>query len=363
MISLYEPDIKNSDINNVTKVLKEGWVSGNTPVINEFEEKLSTYLDVKYAAVCSSGTSALHLALLSCGVESNDEVIMPSLSYIATANAVSYIGAKPVFIDVNINDWQIDTSKIEESITKSTKAILPVHLYGGVPDLSKIEKIAKKYNLKIIHDSAEALGSLYKGKHSGGFRDLGIYSFFPNKVMTTGEGGVVITDKKSYYDKIIKLRSQGLKGKAEYVHDVVGYNYRMTSMSAALGIPQIKRIERNIKKKEKIYKKYMDYLAPHGISFQEFDLTIRPSYWLSTIILPKKINRNKLKAYLFQNKIDTRNMFTPIHKQKPYLTKSNLVNSEFLSKKGLCLPSSPNLSNNQIKYISEKLIYYLKNIA
>ena len=169
----------------------------------------------------------------------------------------------------------MNTSRIEESITKTTKAILPVHLYGGVPDLSKIEKIAKKYNLKIIHDSAEALGSLYKGKHSGSFRDLGIYSFFPNKVMTTGEGGVVITNKKSYYDKIIKLRSQGLKGTAEYVHDVIGYNYRMTSMSAALGAPQIKRVESNIKKKEKIYKKYMDYLTPHGITFQEFNLNIK----------------------------------------------------------------------------------------
>ena len=189
MIYLYDPDINSEDIKNVNRALNKKWLSGNSPIVKEFENKLADFLGVKYVSTCSSGTSGLHLALLELGIKAEDEVIMPSLSYIATANSVKYVGAKPVFVDVDYQTWQLDPYKIEAKINSKTKAIMPVHLYGGVPNLNEISKIAKKFNLKIIHDSAEALGSKFDSKYSTNFKDASVISFFPNKIMTTGEGG------------------------------------------------------------------------------------------------------------------------------------------------------------------------------
>ena len=179
---------------------------------------------------------------MSLDIGVGDEVIMPSLSYIATANSVSYVGAKPVFVDVDSKTWQIDTNKIEEKITKKTKALMPVHLYGVVPDLEKINHLASKYNLKIIHDSAEAMGSKYKNKFSTNYKDISILSFFPINY-NNGEGGALCTNNKEIYTQAQKLKGQGLQGKKEYVHSVIGYNYRLNSMSAALGVPQIKELK------------------------------------------------------------------------------------------------------------------------
>ena len=171
MIKLYEPKLYKEDIELVNKTLNEGWISGNSPIVEKFENKLKNFCQTKYCTVTSSGTTALHLSLLSSGIKKGDEVIIPSLTYIATANAVHYIGAKPVFCDVNLDDFQIDASKIEKNITKKTKAILPVHLYGGVPELNQIKNIANKHNLKVIHDAAEALGSEFNKKHSVSYKD------------------------------------------------------------------------------------------------------------------------------------------------------------------------------------------------
>ena len=202
-------------------------------------------------------------------IEKGDEVIIPSLTYIATANAVNYIGAKPVFCDVNLDDFQIDVSKIEKNITKKTKAILPVHLYGGVPELNQIKNIANKHNLKVIHDAAEALGSEFNKKHSVSYKDVGILSFFPNKIITTGEGGAILTNNKKIYELSRKLRAQGLKKGTDYTHDIVGYNYKFLAMSAALGFNQIDKIKRHRKSKTKIFNNYKDSLTQFGVKFQE----------------------------------------------------------------------------------------------
>ena len=354
MIKIYEPKITNEDISFVTETLKKGWLSGNTPVIKDFEEALANYLGIKYVSSCSSGTAALHLSLLGLGIGPGDEVIMPSLSYIATANAVSYVGATPVFIDVDISTWQIDHRLVEKKITKNTKAIMPVHLYGGVPDLKSIQKIAKKYKVKIIRDSAEALGSKYNNQNSTNFNDVSILSFFPNKVITTGEGGAVCTNNKKLYDSIEKFKSHSLKGSVEYLHSDIGYNYRMSSMSASIGFPQIKRIDDYVSKKKLLYEEYKTELEPIGFEFQNFDSASESSYWLIATKVPKNISRNKLKKYLFNNQVETRNVFIPLHLQPPYkhlLNNDSFENSIEISNRGICLPSSPGLNKKDFNFV------------
>ncbi len=357
MIKLYEPKIYREDIELVNKTLEEGWVSGNSPIVKDFENKLKEFNEAKFCLVTSSGTAALHLALLACDLQKGDEVIMPSLSYIATANSVSYFGGKPVFVDVNMNDFQIDSSKIEEKISDKTKAIMPVHLYGGVPNLENIEKIASKYKLKIVHDSAEALGSIYKNKHSVSYKDVGVLSFFPNKVITTGEGGAIITNNETIYKKALKFRSQGLVENTDYVHDVIGYNYRISALSAALGYNQVDKVKKHVNIKTSIYKFYIDELKNYGIEFQSHNDDVVSSYWLTVALFPEKVIIDDLKKFLISNDIETRRIFYPLHLQKPYLSSKseNHKNSENIYKSGLCLPTYPDLSEKDLSYIVEKI--------
>ena len=357
MINLYEPKIYQEDIELVNKILNEKTISGNSEIIRKFEDKLSKYCNAKYCLLTSSGTTALHLAAIACGIESGDEVIVPSLSYIATANVVAYCQATPVFVDVNLEDFQIDIKKIEEKITDKTKAILPVHLYGGVPQLSEIEKLAKKYKLKIIHDSAEALGSKYNNLHSVSSPDVGILSFFPNKIITTGEGGALITNNEGIYKKVSKLRSQGLKNKNDYKHDEIGYNYRITAMSAALGYNQIDKIEKHLESKSKIFNTYLEELGNLGVRFQKHSNEIDPSFWLTVAVFNENVDVKKLKNYLFQNNVDTRRVFYPLHLQEPYRKYGHGVyfNSEKIYNFGLCLPTYPDLSDENLEYIITKI--------
>ena len=361
MINLYEPKIYKEDIELVIETINKGWLSGNTPIINEFEENISNYLENRYSLLCSNGTLALHLALLSIGIEKDDEVIVPSLSYIASANAVKYIGAKPVFVDVNFDDWQIDIGKIKDKISSKTKAIMPVHLYGLAPDLDSIQKISEDYKLKIVHDAAEALGTKYKDKHTSSYKDVAIHSFFPNKVITTGEGGLLTTNNEEIYLKAKKIRSQGLRGEVEYDHDVIGYNYRISAVLAALGLNQIGKIDTHVNDKEKIFNLYKSRLEEHNFIFPEEKKEIKSSFWLISCLVPENINRDDLKEFLYKKQIDTRNVFKPIHLQEPYIDKNvSLPNSEKISNKGICLPSSPDLTSDQINYICDQIIFFLK---
>lgn len=363
MINLYDPDIDKTDINSVVRALNNKELSGNTDSVRNFENAISKFLGVKYVSSCSSGTAALHLALLSLDIGIGDEVIMPSLSYIATANSVSYVGAKPVFVDVDSETWQIDTNKIEEKITQKTKALMPVHLYGVVPDLEKINYLASKYNLKIIHDSAEAMGSKYKNKFSTNFKDVSILSFFPNKIITTGEGGALCTNNKEIYTRAQKLKGQGLQGKKEYVHSMIGYNYRLNSMSAALGLPQIKRIENNISKKSNLYENYKKHLEPLGFVFQKITNNSKSSYWLIPTLVPNGISRNLLKNFLIKNNIETRNVFVPLTSQLPYRSLNKIETftvSNNISNRGICLPSSPNISNKDFDYVISAIKQFIK---
>jgi len=364
MINLYEPQIDKKDIDNVIKALNNNELSGNTRPVRDFEEKIKDYLSVKYALACSNGTTSLHLSLMAAGVSQGDEVIMPALTYIASANSISYIGAKPVLVDVDSESWQIDVSKINKKITNKTTAIMPVHLYGGLPELDELLKVAEDNNLRIIHDSAESLGSKYKNIKVGKFSDVSSFSFFPNKIITTGEGGLLATDNEIIYKKALNLRSQGLKGKEEYVHNTIGYNYRMSAINAALGLNQVEKIDDYVERKKEIYEVYSNELRNSGVKFQSFSHDQNSSYWLTVAIFDKSIDVKDIKDYLESKEVETRRVFMPIHMQeayKGYFENESFPVSESIFKNGLCLPSYPNLTEENIFYIINSIKEYLNS--
>lgn len=361
MIPLYEPNISAKDINEVTKALKTKNLSGASKTISDFEKKFNEKYNLKYSLAINNGTSALHLGLLAIGIKKGDEVIIPSLTFIATANAVSYIGAKPVIVDVDPDTYQISIDEIIKNISKKTKAIIPVHLYGNCPDLKKIDKIAKNYNLKVLNDAAEALGTEYLNKSSGLYGDVAIYSFYPNKIITTGEGGMLVTKSKQIYDKAKKLRGQGLiSGTNEYKHDILGYNYRMSALSASLGISQLNKINNFLERKIEIFESYKKNLEPFKLEFIKTETNVKNSQWLTVVNFKNhNININDLRYYLFKEGIETKRVFYPIDRQKIYLKSKRCENSYKIYNSSLCLPSFPDLRKSQINFISNKIKNYL----
>ncbi len=237
--------LDGNELKYITSAVKSGWISAAGSFVEEFEKKFAEYCGVKYAVSVTTGTAAIHLALIAAGVKENDEVIIPCFTMIATAFAVCYTGAMPVFVDADVNTWNIDVDKIEEKITKKTKAIIPVHIFGLPCDMDKIRRIARKYNLIIIEDAAEAHGAEYRCKRVGAFSDISAFSFFANKNLTTGEGGMVVTNKKKLYDKIkyYKNMCYTLNKPRDYVHNDIGFNYRMTNLQAAIGLAQTEKAD------------------------------------------------------------------------------------------------------------------------
>ena len=251
-IPIAEPDIGQEEIRNVTEAVKSGWISSKGQFIKDLEEQFARYFNVNFGASTSNGTSALHLALDALGIKMGDEVIVPTLTFIASANVVKYTGARPVFVDSHPDYWCIDPEKIEEKITDRTKAIMPVHLYGHPCDMDPIVRIAKKHDLFIVEDCAEAHGAEYRGKKVGSFGIISCFSFYGNKIITTGEGGMCLTNDKELAEKIRILRDHGMSPEKRYWHDVVGFNYRMTNLQAAIGVAQLAKLDKFIEKKRKI---------------------------------------------------------------------------------------------------------------
>ncbi len=251
-IPVYQPFLAGREKEYVNQCLDTKWISSKGDFVTRFEKEFAAYIEVGYATTVSNGTVALHLALLSLGLGSGDEVIVPTFTYIASVNAIAYVGATPVFVDAENNFWNIDPDSIVAKITAKTKAILVVHLYGAPCELEKIVQICKKYNLLLIEDVAEAFGSKYHGKYLGTFGDLATFSFFGNKTITTGEGGMVVSNQKSLIDRVAYLKAQAVSPAREYWHDEIGFNYRMTNICAAIGVAQLEQADQIIQKKRMI---------------------------------------------------------------------------------------------------------------
>ncbi len=357
-IPISEPSITDKEISYVLDAVKSGWVSSLGPYINEFENKFAEFVGTKYALTAANGTVALHLSLVSLGIKSGDEVIVPDLTFIATANAVTYIGAKPVFADVNPNTWCIDPEDIRKKITSKTKAIIPVHLYGHPADMDAINEIAKQYGLYVIEDAAEAHGAEYKGKKVGCLGSCGVFSFYGNKIITTGEGGMITTNDDKLYEKAKYLRDHAMSKEKRYWHTEVGYNYRITNIQAALGLAQLERIDELISKKIQIFKWYKQYLeGVEGIKLNPQKNWAKNVYWMICLLLEddSKITRDELMAKLKEKGIDTRPFFYPITQMPVYYEKKTNSAAYYISKRGLNLPSSVNLVEKDIEFICNEI--------
>lgn len=366
MIPVYEPAFQGNETNYVLDCLKDGWISANGKYSAKLEKDFASYCDAKYGILVNSGTAALHLSVASLEIKEGDEVIIPDFTMMACPLAVIYTGATPVFVDADPVTWCIDVNKIEEKITTKTKAIMVVHIYGHPCDMDAIKKIAKKHDLKIIEDCAEAHGALYKGQKAGSFGEISAFSFYANKIITTGEGGIVVTSDKDLAERARWMANFCFDKERRYIHQEIGFKYMMTNLQAAIGLAQLEHIEDTIRKKRELSYKYNELLENIlGIKTPYESKDVRNVYWMYSILIKDEfgVSRDKVKELLKEKGVDTRFFFTGMHKQPP-LQKFVKINdkfpvSEMLEKQGLYLPCSINLTDEQLKYVASTL----KNIS
>lgn len=355
-----KPYIDDDDINGVVEVLKSGWLSLG-PKYKEFEQKFTKYVGVKYACAVSSGTAALHLGVKALGLKTGDEVITSPFSFVSSSNCLLYEDIKPVFVDIEEATFNMDPSLIERAVTKKTKAILPVHIFGQSADMDSIMQIAKKYNLKILEDACESLGATYKGQMVGTTGDIGTYAFYPNKQMTTGEGGMIVTNYKNLYDLCDSMRNQGRSKKGDWlVHERLGYNYRMDEMSASLGITQLEKIDWMIEEKGTISAWYDNALS--DIDGVEIPVVRedRMHSWFVYVVRIRNNKRNKLMNELSRAGIQTKPYLPVIHRQ-PFMRRmfnfkrGDYPVAEEISEETLALPFYIGLKLEDIEYIASRM--------
>ncbi len=361
-IPVYQPELSGNEKIYVNECLNTNWISSQGKFVRKFEDSFSSYLNVNHAIAVSNGTVALHLALMSLGIGEGDEVICPTLTYIASANAIRYTGATPIFADSLKDSWQIDPCDIERKITDKTRAIMPVHLYGQVCDMQKIVGIAEKYDLFVIEDCAESFGSKFKNNYAGSFGDISAFSFYGNKTITCGEGGMVVTNNETLYNRAFHLKSQGVTNHRQYWHDVIGYNYRMTNICAAIGLAQLEKADDFIFRKRQLAKWYMEFLKNVPVTFQSESQNTFHTYWMISILVPKSNQRDELRQFLQSHGIETRPLFYPVHTMPMYSKKyQKFITAEDISSRGINLPSYPALSREEVKFICEMIIKFFKN--
>lgn len=353
---IYKPSLNGNEKKYVNECLDSTWISSRGMFIEEFEKAFAKYINIEYATGVCNGTVAIHLALVALGIGEDDEVIVPTLTYIASANPIVLVGAKPIFVDSKIDTWQMSPEDIEAKITPKTKAIIVVHLYGYPCEMDKIMSIAKKYNLLVIEDCAEAIGTKYKDQHVGTFGDIATFSFFGNKTITCGEGGMVVTKDMILYNRLVHFKGQGLAKNREYWHDTIGFNYRMTNIQAAIGLAQLEQIEFFLSKKQQIANWYCKNLKNSPVKFYNPAGDVFNSFWMCSILVAKPQLRDELREYLNFSGIETRPVFNPIHTM-PMYSKQFLKHgiAEDLSTRGINLPSYPGLDETDIKFICKKI--------
>jgi len=354
-IPVNEPLISKEAKKNVNDALNTGWISSSGKYVEEFENKFSKFIGMKYGVAVANGTAALHVALLAAGVGKGDEVIVPAFTMAATWLAVLYVGAVPVFVDCEEDTFNINTSLIEGVITSKTKAIIPVHIYGHSADMDPIIDIAKKHKIMVVEDAAEAHGGTYNGNLCGSMGDISCFSFYGNKIITTGEGGMILTNNKNYADEARRYKDLCHSVKKRFIHDGVGYNYRMTNLQAALGVGELDNIDRYLAVKKRMAEIYQKGLQDvQGIRLPATKPNVSNVYWMYAILVDKNkfgMDKDRLRQKLLEKKIDTRDFFySP--KDHPVLKKyikkgDNFPITEKISKEGLYLPSGLALTEEQ----------------
>ena len=360
VIPVCEPLIGKKEFKYVQECLKTGWISSNGRFISEFEEKWADYCNMKYGIAVSNGTAALIVSLGCLDLEPDDEIIMPAFTIISCALAAIYNNCKPVFIDSEPRTFTIDTTKIEEKITKKTRAIIAVHIYGHPCDMDPIYKLARKYQLAIIEDAAEAHGAEYKDKKCGSLGDISCFSFYANKIITTGEGGMLLTNDKNYAEKARAIRNLCFKKEKRFYHEELGYNFRMTNIQAAIGLAQLGRIDKLVEKKRwigHIYNKKLKDIPGMILPVEEH--WAKNVYWMYGIVLKDTAGMDALEfaERLYKLGVDTRPFFLGMHEQ-PVLKDMGIIKnekhpiSEMISRKGLYLPSGLTLTEDKIDFVA-----------
>ncbi len=337
----------------VQQCLESTWISSRGEFIDRFQSDFARFIGAEHAVAVTNGTVALHLALLGVGIGSGDEVIVPSLTYVAAVNAIRYVGASPVFADVDAQTWQINPAHVARLITPRTRAILAVHTYGQACDLTNLVSLCRKYDLRLIEDCAEAFGTRIGSQHVGTFGDVATFSFFGNKTVTTGEGGMVISRDEKVHAIICKLRGQGLAGEKEYWHDVIGYNYRITNICAAIGVAQMERADELIARKRRLAVAMCASMADLPLEFHLEQPGTTHSFWMISALARTEAERDGLRKELRLGGIETRPVFHPAHTLPMYATGQTDLNvSVDLSTRGLNLPSWPGLTEEQVADIA-----------
>jgi aminotransferase in exopolysaccharide biosynthesis len=379
-IPLSVPNLKGKELEYVTHAVETEWVSTGGPYVNDFELKVAEYAKCKGAVSCQNGTSGLHIALEVCGVTKEDEVIVPTLTFIAAVNPVKYVGAEPIFMDCD-DSLTMDVDKLKDfcetecsylggklinnSSKKHIKALIVVHVFGNMANMEGIIEVANKYNLKVIEDATEAIGTYYiegkyNGKHAGTIGDIGVYSFNGNKIMTTGGGGMIVSDNEELLRKAKHLTTQAKSDELYYTHDEIGYNYRMTNLQAALGLAQLEQLEDFIKVKKDNYDFYKNEIQEiPGLRILAFKDSIRPNYWFYALYVGQgyALNRDQIIKYLASKKIQARPIWGLISDQKPYEGSQTYKidkAGQYLDKV-VNIPCSSNLSKEDAGYVIECL--------
>jgi len=365
-IPIAGPSITQKEVDYVTDAVRNAWYSKANTYNERFEKAFAEYLGVKFALALPSCTSGLHLSLLALGVGAGDEVIVPDLTWIATSAPISYVGATPVFADVDEKTWCISAESLEKSITPRTKAVIPVDLYGGIPDMDKVCDIARRHGIAIIEDAAEAIGTEYKGRKAGTFGDTGVFSFHGSKVLTTGEGGMLVTDSEKLYNRTKFLSDHGrAPSEKMFWNAEIAYKYKMSSLQAALGLAQLERVNELVGRKRRIFDWYNSELGKiEGMTLNYEPPHTKHAYWMVTVILNEKfgLEKEKLMAHLSQKGISSRPIFYPLSSLPAYErfpqakhAKENNMNAYRISPYGLNLPCSLGITKDQVRYVCDTL--------
>lgn len=353
-IPVYVPSLAGNEVDYVMDAVSSGWISSLGQYVDRFEQAIKDVTGAKHAIAVSNGSVALHLALHCLDVGPGDEVIVPTFTYIASVNAIALAGAKPIFVDVRMEDWLIDPAAVERAITPRTKAILPVDLYSAVVDPAVFD-LARKQGIAIVEDSAEVFGTTVSGTHVGHLADVATFSFFGNKTVTTGEGGAVISNDDALAARLRKVKGQGQSLDKRYWHDEVGFNYRMTNICAAIGLAQIERLDQILARKQAIAALYRDQLANSGMQFQQVPDDVKSSEWLISALVPHGVDRDEVMRHMAANGVDTRPVFYCAHHMPMYATDQVLPVAEEISRRGISLPSFPALSDDEVRQVAAAL--------
>jgi len=382
MIPLSVPKIEGNESKYVLDCLNTGWISSAGSYVNQFEDMVAKYAGAKYGVACMNGTVGLHIAQVLLDITKDDHVIAPNITFIATLNAIKYTGAQPILIDVDINNWQMDLGLLEQYLEQNTefkttksgtycfdtttnkrvRAIMPVHVLGNIGDMDRLLSISKKYHLDIIEDSTEALGATFKNKHAGTFGKIGVFSFNGNKIISTGGGGVIVTDDQDIAKKARHLTTQAKISAMDYIHDEIGYNYRLVNVLAAIGVAQMETFNTTLQSKasmDRFYRKHLNNIG--DIKFQEIPVGTHPNGWLFTFRTSKM---RQLLAYLNSNGVQARPFWMPMNqlemfKKDIYITNANV--SATVYETSISIPSSSGITNKQLQTVVETIKAFYKD--